>query len=132
MKQPPGLTQQDLNLPPDAEQRKVQACAFAVAVCFAVLVSAALAALGFARLRTACSIQLQQTIDLNNAPRASLLRLPGIGTGRAAAIIEYRRNYNIERPSSKPFGSAQDLQKLKGFGPRTVENISPWLRFQGE
>jgi DNA uptake protein ComE-like DNA-binding protein len=132
MKQPPGLAQQDLNLPLDAEQRKVQACAFALAVCFAVLVSAALAALGFARLSTACSIQLQQTINPNNAPRASLLRLPGIGTGRAGAIIEYRRNYNIERPSSKAFESTQDLQKLKGFGPRTVANISPWLRFEEE
>jgi len=132
MNQPPGLKRHNLNLPPDAEQRKVQACAFVLAVCFAVLVSAALVALGFARLRTACSIQLQQTINPNNAPRASLLRLPGIGTGRAGAIIEYRRNYNIKRPLSKPFGSAQDLQKLKGFGPRTVENISPWLRFQEE
>jgi len=132
MNQPPGAIRENTDRPSTAEQRKVQALALVLAVCFSLAFSTALAAVAFTRLQTCCDIELKQSINPNDAPLASLVRLPGIGVGRAAAITEYRRNYNTKQPVSKPFESAQDLLKLKSFGPKTVQNISPWLRFEEE
>ena len=65
-------------------------------------------------------------INPNTADAASLSRLPSIGIVTAEAIVSYR-----ERTSGDVvFKSSSDLQKVKGVGPKTVENIKQWLIFE--
>ncbi|UCF44481.1 MAG: helix-hairpin-helix domain-containing protein [Planctomycetota bacterium] len=59
---------------------------------------------------------------------ASLVRLPGIGAVRTAAIVAYRENFgSADNPA---FRDCNDLQKVHGIGPKTAQNICQWLRFE--
>jgi len=82
-------------------------------------------AVDFHRAGPVRGIELDSRINPNDAPVSSLVRLPGIGLSRAEAIAAYRRS--CEAPA---FRDAEDLQKVKGIGPRTVENIAPFLEFE--
>jgi hypothetical protein len=89
---------------------------------------------------TALSVQLYRSyrvcpldvsperINPNTASIASLVRLPGIGKARAMDIIYFRQTSGGggEEPV---FKMASDLEAIKGIGPKTVENLSPWLTF---
>lgn len=55
-------------------------------------------------------------VDLNHATAAELDQLPGIGSSRAKAIVEYRE-------SQGPFQSVDDLKKVKGFGDKLVDQL---------
>ena len=68
-----------------------------------------------------------QRINPNSDSMASLVRLPGIGKARAMDIIYYRRQQQQNGPA---FGSTQDLQNIRGIGPKTAEKMSPWLTFE--
>ncbi len=61
-------------------------------------------------------------IRINTATAAELDLLPGIGPALAARIIESRR---VEGPFSGP----ADLERVRGIGPKTAENIAPLVRF---
>jgi len=104
--------------------------AFVIAVLFGVLLSVGFAASTFSKFRQACEIELESRINPNNAPIASLVRLPGIGIGRAGAVVAYREKFRSRKPNSQPFQNADDLQQVKGIGPKTVQNISKWLKFK--
>jgi competence ComEA-like helix-hairpin-helix protein len=54
--------------------------------------------------------------------------LPGIGVRRAEAIMDYRENFSKE--TGKAFQNCDDLQKVKGIGPKIVEDICEWLKFE--
>jgi competence protein ComEA len=54
-------------------------------------------------------------VDVNTASAAELASLPGIGASKAAAIIAEREK--------KPFGSVDDLERVRGIGARTVEDL---------
>ena len=73
---------------------------------------------------------LENRINPNNAPLESLIRLSGVGPVRAAALIEYRREFNSKYPSKPAFENLKDLQNINGIGPRTTETIAPWLKFE--
>ena len=75
-------------------------------------------------------IRLESLINPNDAPLASLARLPGIGIARAEAMIAYRRHFIEINSNRKAFQSCDDLQKVKGIGPKTAQNISEWLKFE--
>jgi competence protein ComEA len=62
-------------------------------------------------------------VDINHAPRAELLQLPGIGGSLAERIEAYRR----ERGG---FGSVDNLRDVHGVGPATFEQIRPWVRVE--
>ncbi|KPK79804.1 MAG: hypothetical protein AMJ81_12780 [Phycisphaerae bacterium SM23_33] len=64
-----------------------------------------------------------EKIDPNTASAASLRRLPNIRLVRARAIVAYRR----EHPSPA-FRSAEDLARVRGIGPGTVEAIRDYLK----
>mgnify|MGYP001267340230 CR=1 FL=1 len=66
-----------------------------------------------------------ERINPNTAPLASLVRLPGIGKARAMDIIHFRQAN--EEPV---FKTAEDMEQIKGIGPKTAEKISPWLIFE--
>ena len=54
-------------------------------------------------------------VDINSASAAELAGLPGIGASKAAAIIAEREK--------KPFASVDDLERVRGIGERTVEDL---------
>jgi competence protein ComEA len=72
---------------------------------------------------------LPQRINPNTASMASLVRLPGVGRARAMDIIHYRQN---QKPNELVFHSADDLQKIRGIGPKTAAALGPWLTFETE
>ena len=55
-------------------------------------------------------------IDVNSASSAELQLLPGIGPALAGRII-------ADREANGPFESLDDLQRIAGIGPRTVERL---------
>ncbi len=57
-------------------------------------------------------------IDLNSASASELDGLPGIGPGRAQAIVDYRQAHG-------PFLSVDDLGKVKGIGEKTLAEVRP-------
>ena len=65
-------------------------------------------------------------INPNTAEVASLSRLPSIGIFTAEAIVSYREKTS----GDVAFKSSSDLQKVKGIGAKTVENIKEWLVFE--
>jgi competence ComEA-like helix-hairpin-helix protein len=70
-------------------------------------------------------------LNPNTATAASLERLPGIGPARAAAIIDYRRNLQAGG-KWQAFKRLEDLQKVKGIGPKTAGALAGLLVFQDE
>jgi competence protein ComEA len=59
-------------------------------------------------------------VDLNQARRAELLQLPGIGPNLADRIEAYRQE-------AGGFHSVEDLLKVKGIGPATMERVRPFV-----
>jgi competence protein ComEA len=55
-------------------------------------------------------------LDLNRASRAELALLPGFGPSRAQSVDDYRRQHG-------PFRSVDDLRKVSGIGPKTLERV---------
>ena len=58
----------------------------------------------------------ENPLDINIASPEQLQALPGIGTVKAEAIVEFRQTYG-------PFGEASEITSVPGIGPATLENI---------
>lgn len=75
---------------------------------------------------------IESRIDPNVATYAELTALPGIGPVMAERIVEYRRQQaQAHRGDGLAFRAAEDLAGVRGIGPKTVEKLRPWLRFDG-
>jgi len=111
-------------------QNRIQSFAFVIAVGVCVLFSIALAVSGLLGAGKSCQIVLDEQINPNDAPLASLVRLPGIGIGKANAIVAYRENSSRKDGDSRTFRNCDDLQKVKGIGPKTAQKICQWLKFE--
>lgn len=59
-------------------------------------------------------------LNINTTTAADLEMLPTIGPKRAAAII-------ASRTTDGPFTTIDNLQRVPGIGPRTVNRIRPYL-----
>mgnify|MGYP001073394796 CR=1 FL=1 len=57
-----------------------------------------------------------QKIDINRAEPWLLAALPGIGEGRAKAIVEYRREHGL-------FHNINEITKVEGIGTTTYQRI---------
>ena len=117
----------------EVRQNRIQSFAFVIAASVCVLFSVVFAVsslVGFGAASDGCEIELEGRINPNDAPVASLVRLPGIGIGKARAIVGYREEFSEQNGNKPAFQNPNDLQKVKGIGPKTVENISEWLKFE--
>ncbi len=72
---------------------------------------------------------IEDTINPNDALPASLARLPRIGPARAREIVSYRNRFSEAGGQWPAFGRAEDLERVTGIGPATVEAVRPWLSF---
>ncbi len=77
------------------------------------------------RLTPYSAYTIGRPLRIEEARESDLLLLPGIGPVRAKSIIEYRtKNRHIT--------SCQDLIKVKGIGPKTLDKILPEIQCQIE
>lgn len=60
-------------------------------------------------------------LDLNAATQAELELLPGIGPATAKAIVDFRTQCG-------GFKSIEDLDRVPGIGPKTLDRVRPYLR----
>ena len=60
-------------------------------------------------------------VDLNAAEWPELAQLPGIGPVLAKRIV-------ASRSAEGPFPTPEDLQRVHGIGPLTIERIRPYLK----
>lgn len=62
-------------------------------------------------------------VNVNSASVEELATLPGIGASKAAAIVAEREK--------KPFASVADLERVRGIGARTVEDLQDKITVGG-
>lgn len=62
-------------------------------------------------------------VNINTAGPKELELLPGIGPALAARIVEHRTAHG-------PFRSIDDLDQVKGIGPRTLERLRPLITLE--
>lgn len=60
-------------------------------------------------------------VDLNAADWPEIAALPDIGEALARRIVAVRAK-------DGPFRTVDDLDRVPGIGPRTIENIRPYLK----
>ena len=60
------------------------------------------------------------TVEINSASALELELLPGIGPGLAQRLVEDRRDRG-------PFRGIQDMDRVPGIGPRTIERLRPFV-----
>ena len=63
-------------------------------------------------------------VDINTATQAQLETLDGVGPAKAQAIIDYRKK-------NGPFKSTGDLDKVPGFGDKTMEALKKDISVSG-
>lgn len=63
---------------------------------------------------------LSRRLDLNRATQTELLLLPGIGTALAERIV-------LQRQTWGRFTKVDDLARVPGIGPATLERIRSWV-----
>jgi competence protein ComEA len=66
------------------------------------------------------SLRMPERTDVNTATEYQLRLLPGIGSKTARDIVE-------DRQSHGPFRTLEDLTRVRGIGPKTLELVRPHL-----
>ena len=64
-------------------------------------------------------------ISLNNAPAAQLAKVPGVTSGLAKAIVDYRTK-------NGPFKKADDLLKVPGMTKEILKKMAPQADAKGD
>lgn len=60
-------------------------------------------------------------VDINSANWVEWTQLDGIGDALARRIV-------ADREANGPFQSIEDLDRVKGIGPKTIARLRPWLK----
>ncbi len=67
--------------------------------------------------------QLDFQLEINRATWVEWMQLEGVGDTLARRIVE-------DRETNGPFSSIEDVERVKGIGPKTIEKLRPWLRVE--
>ncbi|MEE9571624.1 MAG: helix-hairpin-helix domain-containing protein, partial [Candidatus Neomarinimicrobiota bacterium] len=59
-------------------------------------------------------------VNINLADKIQLMSLPFIGGVKAERIIQYREDFG-------KFESIEELMKVSGIGPKTLEKLKPFV-----
>jgi hypothetical protein len=111
-------------------QRRVQVSAFVLGAIICFVLSFGMVVRHWLWGERVLEVSFEERINPNDASVASLMRLPGLGAARAAAIVEYRENALRAGATNIVFGDCNDMVKVKGLGPKTVAGMSRWLEFR--
>ncbi|MDX9698937.1 MAG: helix-hairpin-helix domain-containing protein [Rhodocyclaceae bacterium] len=65
-----------------------------------------------------------EPVDINKASAVELETVNGIGPAKAAAIVDFRE-------SNGPFASVDELEKVPGIGPKSMEKLRPQITASG-
>lgn len=76
-----------------------------------------------AELSAASPKSSEGVVNLNDATEEQLTLLPGIGPGKAKAIVAQRHGH--------PFRRTDDLTKVKGIGRKTFGRLRPYITTVG-
>ncbi len=68
----------------------------------------------------ASPLQARFQVDINRADWPEMIQLPGIGETLARRVI-------VERTENGPFLDLDELTRVFGIGPRTLERVRPYL-----
>jgi competence protein ComEA len=97
------------------KKNTVRAAVAGMLMVAAILTTGGHAAAATGAAPAAASSEAAGKVDVNSANAEELASLPGIGQSKAAAIIAEREK--------KPFASVDDLERVRGIGARTVEDL---------
>src|SRR5262249_9472745 len=64
------------------------------------------------------------TVNLNSATVEELVRLPGVGPAKAAAICSFRERHGA-------FKRIEDLDRVKGFGRKLIGRVRRYVALSG-
>lgn len=74
------------------------------------------------RMRPGIVRTLDLAVAVNRADEGELALLPGVGPALARRIVE-------DRVRAGPYGRVEDLQRVRGIGPRLVARLRPRVSF---
>ena len=66
-------------------------------------------------------LSAQFQVDVNEAEWPELIQIPGIGPNLARRIVDSRQTVG-------PFVDHDDLLRIRGIGPKTLDTMRPYLR----
>jgi competence protein ComEA len=75
---------------------------------------------GLVEIDRAAPLAAKFQVDVNQADWPELIQLPGVGMVLARRVI-------AERQLHGDFRSVDDLARVRGLGPRTLDRIRPYL-----
>jgi competence protein ComEA len=64
-------------------------------------------------------------LDVNKASWVELTQLEGVGDQLARKIV-------ADREANGPFHAIEELRRVPGVGPKTLEKVCPWLEISGD
>jgi DNA uptake protein ComE-like DNA-binding protein len=75
------------------------------------------------------AVELVDRIDPNTADIPTLAALPTLGEKRAKLIVDYREARRARSPNGIVFRRLEDLLRIRGIGPATIDQMEPYLTF---
>jgi len=73
-------------------------------------------------------VEVESKVDPNTANWAELASLPGIGEVLAKRIVDFRQG-KAAAPNEPIFRRPEDLEAVRGIGPKTVAKLAKHLKF---
>ncbi len=121
------MTPDHSNASEGESRRLLQSIGLVVCSCLSVVLAMCCVIMVLVR-NEARGAYTHEKLNPNTAPVGSLIRLPGIGLTRARAMAVYRDAVRA-KTGGVAFRRPEDLEKIKGIGPKTAQDIADWLEF---
>ncbi|PIR18300.1 MAG: hypothetical protein COV46_00460 [Deltaproteobacteria bacterium CG11_big_fil_rev_8_21_14_0_20_49_13] len=88
-----------------------------------VLVAVVLTVASSAMAAKSSKKELTGVVNINTATVQELTMIPGVGKSKAEAVVAQRQ--------SGPFKTTQDIEKVKGIGPKMFAKIVQYITVEG-